>query len=79
MSRSWEEVRAEAEATGKLNPRRPGRRQELLRDLDRRNAVYVEPTKDYSIHTLFVGIGLALLADAVLGALAAFLIVKAVS
>lgn len=79
MSRSWEEVRAEAEATGKLNPRRPVRRQELLRDLDRRNATYVEPAKDYSIHTLFVSIGLALLADAVLGALAALLIVKAVS
>jgi len=77
MSRSWEEVRAEAEATGKLNPRRPARRQVLLRDLDRRNAVYAEPAKDRSMYWLAGSVAFALAMDVLLTILAANMIIRA--
>jgi hypothetical protein len=79
VSRNWDEIRAEAEAAGKLNPRRPERRKVLLRDLDRRNATYAEPAKDWSHVWLFAGIALALAADVVLAVLAANLIIGAAS
>jgi hypothetical protein len=79
MSRSWDEVRAEAEAAGKLNPRRPDyRTRELIRDQDRRNATYAAPARDYTVAWFVIAMALALLADALLGAGALYLILKAV-
>lgn len=78
MSRSWDEVRAEAEATGKLNPRRPDyRTRELYRDMDRRNATVAPPSKDWSVWWLFGGIAVGLLLEVAVASFFAYLIIGA--
>lgn len=60
-------------------PRRVvSRRHELYRDLDRRNATVAAPARDWTVAWFVGACAFALLADALLGAGALYLILKAV-